>query len=160
MTKWVNVVVIYSRYTKRQVIVSLRVITKVFLLRHSNVSLENRKKLCIPCRKKIMQMPGEVPVEQSISSPPHKKNWNEKQWHNMSRCFVNCTPDMSSSLLQTTESIYVVSLLFRTLIFLPIFEWDIGLNTFLITHINAVTFFLCILNWSQQIYSFFSPLSL
>ena len=46
MSTGVNVVVIYSRYTKRQVIVSLRVITKVFLLRHSNVSLENGKKLC------------------------------------------------------------------------------------------------------------------
>ena len=40
---------IYSRYTKRQVIVSLHVITKVFLLRHSNVSLENGKKLCVHC---------------------------------------------------------------------------------------------------------------
>ena len=30
----------------KKTIVSLRVITKVFLLRHSNVSLENGKKLC------------------------------------------------------------------------------------------------------------------
>ena len=41
---------------------------KSFLLRHSNVSLENGKKLCVQCRKKIMKMPGEVQVEQSISS--------------------------------------------------------------------------------------------
>ena len=66
--KLVNIVVIHSRYTKGQVIVSLRVITKVFLLRHSNFSLENGKNLCVQCRKKIMHMPGEVPVEQSISS--------------------------------------------------------------------------------------------
>ena len=52
----------------KKTIVSLRVITNVFLLRHSNVSLENGKKLCVQCRKKIMQMPGEVQVEQSISS--------------------------------------------------------------------------------------------
>ena len=36
---------------KRQVIVSLRVITKVFLLRHSNVSLENGKKPLCPVPK-------------------------------------------------------------------------------------------------------------
>ena len=51
-----NVVVIYSRYTKRQVIVSLRDMTKVVLLHHSNVSLKNGKKLCVQCRKKIMQI--------------------------------------------------------------------------------------------------------
>ena len=38
----------YLKYKKRQVIVSLRVITKVFLLRHSNVSLENGKKPLCP----------------------------------------------------------------------------------------------------------------
>ena len=54
---------------KRQVIVSLRVITKVFLLRHSNVSLENRKKpLCPVPKENDAKMPGEVQVEQSISS--------------------------------------------------------------------------------------------
>ena len=40
-------------------------ITKVFLLHQSNVSLENGNK---QCRKKILQMPVEVTVEQSISS--------------------------------------------------------------------------------------------
>ena len=30
--------------------------------------LENGKKHCVQCRKKIMQMPVEMPVEQSISS--------------------------------------------------------------------------------------------
>ena len=35
---------------------------------------------------------------------------------------------MGSSLLRTTESIYIVSLLFRTLIFLPVFEWHIGIT--------------------------------
>ena len=53
---------------KKKVTASLRVITKVFLLIHPNLSLENGKKLCVQCRKKIMQMPVEVPVEQSISS--------------------------------------------------------------------------------------------
>ena len=39
---------------------------RVFLLRHSNVSLEHRKKLS--SAEKIVQIPVEVPVEQSISS--------------------------------------------------------------------------------------------
>ena len=42
---------------------------KVFLLRHSNVSLENRKKpLCPVPKENHAKMPGEVQVEQSISS--------------------------------------------------------------------------------------------
>ena len=54
---------------KKKVIALLRVITKVFLLRDvPHQCLENGKKLSVQCRKKIMQMPVEVSVEQSISS--------------------------------------------------------------------------------------------
>ena len=43
---------------------------RVFLLRHSNVSLKNGKKVetISPVPKKIVQIPVEVPVEQSIAS--------------------------------------------------------------------------------------------
>ena len=54
---------------KKKVFALLRVITKVFLLCDTNAS-KMGKKLCVQCRKKIMQMPVEMPVEQS--SPQHK----------------------------------------------------------------------------------------
>ena len=40
----------------------------------SLICLENGKKLCVQCRKKTMQMPVEVPVEQSISSTSEEEN--------------------------------------------------------------------------------------
>ena len=80
----------------------------------------------VQCRMKIMLMPREVPVEQSISSTTSEElKSNDTIWVVAS---WTGTPDMGSSLLRTTESIYIVSLLFRTLIFLPVFEWDIGIT--------------------------------
>ena len=39
--------------------------------------LENGKKLCVQCRKKIMQMPVEMPVLQSISSTSEELKSND-----------------------------------------------------------------------------------
>ncbi len=157
MTKWVNVVVIYSRYPKRQVIVSLRVITKVFLPRHSNVSLENGKKLCVQVPKENhANARGSASWTEHLQYPLIRRT--EKQWHNMSRCFVNCTPDVGSSFLQTTESICCATA-FQNIDLSSRFcvrHWTNAVNALLlITHINAATFFSCIFNGSQQIYSFF-----
>ena len=110
---------------KKKVFALLRVITKVFLLCDTNAS-KMGKKLCVQCRKKIMQMPVEMPVEQSISSTSEELKSNDTTSVVASG---TGTPDMSSSLLRTAESTsYVVSLLFRTLILLHILDRDIGLT--------------------------------
>ena len=75
-----------------------------------------------------MQMPVEMPVEQSISSTSEELKSNDT-----TSVVASGTgkPDMimSLSLLRTAESTsYVVSLLFRTLILLHILERDIGLT--------------------------------
>ena len=63
------------KYKKRQVIVSLRVITKVFLLRHSNVSLENRKKpLTSSAERKSCKCQVKCKLNRASPVPPHKKN--------------------------------------------------------------------------------------
>ena len=56
----------------KKVFALLRVITKVFLLCDTNAS-KMGKKLCVQCRKKIMQMP----VEQSISSTSEELKSND-----------------------------------------------------------------------------------
>ena len=61
---------------KKKVFALLRVITKVFLLCDTNAS-NMGKKLCVQCRKKIMQMPVEMPVEQSISSTSEELKSND-----------------------------------------------------------------------------------
>ena len=73
-----------------------------------------------------MQMPVEMPVEQSISSTTE-----EELKSNDTTSVVASgtgTPDMSLSILTAESTSYVVSLLFRTLILLPILERDIGLT--------------------------------
>ena len=61
---------------KKKVFALLRVITKVCLLCDTNAS-KMGKKLCVQCRKKIMQMPVEMPVEQSISSTSEELKSND-----------------------------------------------------------------------------------
>ena len=77
---------------KKKVIALLRVITKVFLLRDTNV--ENGKKLSVQCRKKIMQMPVEVPVEQSISSTSEEEELKSNDTTSVVALGTG-TPDMS-----------------------------------------------------------------
>ena len=73
-----------------------------------------------------MQMPVEMPVEQSISSTSEEEELKSNDTTSVVASGTG-TPDMS--LLRTAESTsYVVSLLFRTLILLPILERDIGLT--------------------------------
>ena len=61
----------------------------------------------------------EVPVEQSISSTSEEEELKSN----------DTTSVVALSLIRTAESTsYVVSLLFRTLILLPVFERDIGLT--------------------------------
>ena len=55
---------------------SILFITKVFLLCDTNSS-KMGKKLCVQCRKKIMQMPVEMPVEQNISSTSEELKSND-----------------------------------------------------------------------------------
>ena len=79
---------------KKKVIALLRVITKVFLLRDTNVSKMGRNLVDIQCRKKIMQMPVEVPVEQSISSTSEEEELKSNDTTSVVALGTG-TPDMS-----------------------------------------------------------------
>ena len=73
-------------------------------------------------------MPVEMPVEQSISSTSEEEELKSNDTTSVVASGTG-TPDMSYSLLRTAESTsYVVSLLFRTLILLPVLKRDIGLT--------------------------------
>ena len=75
-----------------------------------------------------MQMPVEVPVEQIISSPQMTEEEELKSNDITSVVALGTgTPDMSLLLIAESTS-YVVPLLFRTVILLPVFERDIGLT--------------------------------
>ena len=65
----------YLKYKKRQVIVSLRVITTVFIMRHSNVSLENGKKPLCPVPKENHANARWSASWTESTVPPPKKNW-------------------------------------------------------------------------------------
>ena len=67
-------------------------------------------------------MPVEMPVEQSISSTSEEEELKSNDTTSVVASGTG-TPDMS---VESTS--YVVSLLFRTLILLPILERDIGLT--------------------------------
>ena len=66
-TKWVNAVVVHSRYTKRKYL-HCYVLSQKFFYCVTPMPRKWEETLCPECRKKIMQMPVEMPVEQSISS--------------------------------------------------------------------------------------------
>ena len=73
-----------------------------------------------------MQMPVEVPVEQSISGTSEEE---ELKSNDTTSVVALGTGTTDMSLIRTAESTsYVVSLLFGTLILLPVFERYIGLT--------------------------------
>ena len=79
----------------------------------------------------------------------------EKQWHNISRCFGNLltTYELDSSSDCWIDLIMVCHCFSELWSFFPFssetFDWRCR-YTLVIIHINAITFFLCILNISQQ----------
>ena len=78
---------------KKKVIALLCVIAKVFLLCDTNVSKMGRN-FVSSARKKIMQMPAEMPFEQSISSTSDKEELKSNDTPSVVALGTG-TPDMS-----------------------------------------------------------------
>ena len=147
MPKWVNAVVVHSRYTKRKYL-HCYVLSQKFFYWVTPMPRKWEETLC-PVLKE-----NHANTSWTEYLQYHRRRRTEKQWHNISRCFGNWHTRYELVFFGLLNRLHMLCHCFSELwSFFPFssetLDWHCR-YIFVITHINAITFFLCIFNGSKQ----------